>query len=57
MDVSHFHIHTLRATDESLMRELLAVFGKAFADAQTYCGQQPDAAYLARLLASSRPMS
>lgn len=52
MDVSHFHIHTLRATDESLMRELLAVFGKAFADAQTYCGQQPDAAYLARLLAS-----
>lgn len=51
MDVPPFRIHTLTAGDESLMRELLAVFGKAFADPQAYCGRQPDAAYFARLLA------
>jgi aminoglycoside 3-N-acetyltransferase I len=51
MDVPPFRIHTLGADDESLMRDLLAVFGKAFADPQTYCGQQPDSAYLTRLLA------
>jgi len=51
MHVSPVSIHTLRAGDEGLMRALLAVFGEAFADPQAYCGQQPDAAYLARLLA------
>lgn len=51
MEVTSFRIHTLKADDESLMRDLLAVFGKAFADPQTYCGQQPDSAYLSRLLA------
>lgn len=51
MDVPPFRIHKLRAADESLMRELLAVFGQAFADPQTYCGQQPDSSYLTRLLA------
>lgn len=51
MQVTSFGIRTLTADDESLMRELLAVFGKAFADPQTYCGRQPDSSYLTRLLA------
>ncbi len=51
MEVTPFRIHALRAGNESLMRGLLAVFGKAFADPQTYCGQQPDSSYLTRLLA------
>ena len=32
-------------------RALLAVFGEAFGEPETYVGRQPDAAYLAGLLA------
>lgn len=45
-----FRIRTLGADDEHLMRAMLAVFGEAFGEPQTYCAKQPDAAYLARLL-------
>jgi aminoglycoside 3-N-acetyltransferase I len=34
------------------MRSLLAMFGRAFGEAQTYCGNQPGAGYLRQLLAS-----
>jgi len=37
---------------EALMRSLLAMLGRAFGDAQTYCGIQPGPGYLRRLLAS-----
>src|SRR3954453_6712812 len=33
------------------MRETLAMFGRAFADAPTYCDRQPSDGYLKRLLA------
>lgn len=40
------------AHDVLALRELLAVFGRAFDDVPTYTARQPDDAYLARLLAS-----
>lgn len=43
--------HTLGPADSALMPALLAMFGEAFDDPETYCGQQPDAAYFRRLLA------
>lgn len=51
MEVTPFCVHKLRPDDQGLMRELLAVFGKAFAEPETYGDRPPDAAYLARLLA------
>lgn len=33
------------------MRELLALFGEAFDERETYCGKQPDESYLSGLLA------
>jgi aminoglycoside 3-N-acetyltransferase I len=41
----------LGAEDLPLARGLLAVFGEAFAEPETYGARQPDDAYLARLLA------
>ena len=35
------------------MRAMLAMFGKAFGDVETYSARQPDDAYLGQLLASS----
>ncbi len=40
----------LTARDVAQFRELLAVFGEAFEEPDTYTGAQPDDAYLARLL-------
>lgn len=47
-----FTIRTLAADDEDLMRALLATFGRAFNDVETYCGKQPDSLYLRQLLSS-----
>jgi aminoglycoside 3-N-acetyltransferase I len=45
-------IQQLTRDDEALMRSLLRVFGRAFGEAQAYCGNQPGAGYLRQLLAS-----
>ena len=47
-----FSIQQLTSDDEALMRSLLGMFGKAFGEAQAYCGNQPAAGYLRQLLAS-----
>lgn len=47
-----FTIHALTSADVDRMRALLKVFGEAFEDTPTYCGAQPSAAYLERLLGS-----
>jgi len=47
-----FGIIRLRDTDIPAFRELLGVFGKAFAEPETYVSAQPDDAYLSRLLGS-----
>ncbi len=47
-----FDIRTLRSGDAADLKALLTTFGKAFGDVETYCGDQPDLAYLDRLLAS-----
>ena len=52
MEVSQLRIRRLTASDTKLVRELLAVFGDAFDDADTYMRAQPNQAYLERLLAS-----
>ena len=44
-------IRRLGPTDIQLLRKLNALFGQAFADPQTYTGDQPDDAYLEGLLA------
>src|SRR5437868_1152382 len=43
-------VRQLAATDLDLMRDMLAVMGRAFGDLDTYTTAQPDDAYLARLL-------
>ena len=45
------NIRQLTSDDEALMRSLLGMFGKAFGEAQAYCGNQPGAGYLRQLLA------
>ncbi len=47
-----FTIRALDASDLGPMRALLGLFGEVFGEPATYCGAQPDDAYLARLLAS-----
>ena len=47
-----FSIRTLGPGDAQLMRAMLAMFGEAFADVQTYTAAQPDTGYLERLLGS-----
>jgi aminoglycoside 3-N-acetyltransferase I len=45
-------VRQLAPADVELMRDLLDMFGAAFEDVDTYSGQQPNAAYLERLLDS-----
>jgi aminoglycoside 3-N-acetyltransferase I len=45
-----FTLRRLGAGDLSVMRDLLAVFGEAFGEPETYGGHPPDDPYLARLL-------
>lgn len=45
-------VHRLTPRDTAMLRALLAVFGRAFDDVERYTAQQPDEAYLERLLAS-----
>jgi aminoglycoside 3-N-acetyltransferase I len=47
-----FSVQQLTGDDEPLMRSLLAMFGKAFNEEQTYGGNQPRAGYLQQLLGS-----
>lgn len=42
----------LTASDIEVCRQMLGVFGSAFEDVDTYCGAQPDDAYLANLLSN-----
>ena len=51
--MSHsFGIRILASGDTKAMRGMLAVFGEAFEDRETYTGQQPDDEYLESLLKS-----
>lgn len=50
MSSNQFSTHILGFSDVALMRDLLALFGKEFNEAETYCAAQPDAEYLQRLL-------
>jgi len=45
-------IQQLTREDEALMKSLLATFGEAFDETQTYGGKQPRAGYLQQLLGS-----
>ncbi len=45
-------IRQLTPDDVALMEALLATFGEAFDEVDTYSGNRPDAAYLQRLLGS-----
>lgn len=46
-----FRISVLKASDVDVLRQMLSVFGDAFDDTGTYCGQPPDDDYLRDLLA------
>ncbi len=45
-------IHQLTRDDQALMQALLATFGEAFDEVETYTGNQPSAGYLQQLLGS-----
>ena len=45
-------IHQLTRDDRALMQALLATFGEAFDEVETYTGNQPSAGYLQQLLGS-----
>ncbi len=45
-------IHQLTRDDQALMNALLATFGEAFDEVETYTGKQPKAGYLQKLLGS-----
>lgn len=47
-----FAVRALTPDDEPLLRDMLDVFGTAFAEPHNYSAQQPDAAYLRELLSS-----
>ena len=47
-----FNITRLDAESVPLMEQLLTVFGDAFGETDTYCGNRPDTGYLAQLLDS-----
>ena len=47
-----FNIQQLTCHDQALMKALLATFGEAFDQVETYCGNQPSARYLQELLGS-----
>lgn len=46
-----YTVETLGAADVPRLRQMLAVFGDAFDERETYLAKQPDDAYLQRLLA------
>ena len=46
-----YEVRTIGPSDIGLMRELNALFGRTFNDAETYCAASPDDSYLATLLA------
>lgn len=48
-----FRVHVLTREDLGSMRGMLAMFGEAFEDRESYLSAQPDDAYLAGLLSSS----
>jgi aminoglycoside 3-N-acetyltransferase I len=48
----NFKIHQITPDDIALMEALLANFGEAFDEVETYGGNRPGAAYLRRLLGS-----
>jgi aminoglycoside 3-N-acetyltransferase I len=48
-----FDVRVLGAEDTASFREMLSIFGTAFADVTTYTARQPDDGYLERLLSSS----
>ncbi|HEY8358700.1 MAG TPA: hypothetical protein VIL30_14675 [Ramlibacter sp.] len=50
---SSIAVHAFDATDLARMRQALELFGEAFDDRATCCGNQPDDGYLASLLASA----
>lgn len=52
MRVGSFSILHLTAGDTETFRDLLAMFGEVFEEKETYCGAQPDSAYLKDLLGS-----
>lgn len=45
-------IRVLQAADTAVLRSMLALFGEAFEERETYLARQPDDDYLGRLLAS-----
>lgn len=45
-------VRVLQRNDVALLRQMLAMFGKAFNDVSTYTAQQPDDGYLQGLLTS-----
>jgi aminoglycoside 3-N-acetyltransferase I len=45
-------IHQLTRDDHTLMTSLLAVFGEAFGELETYVGNRPNAGYLQQRLGS-----
>ncbi|WP_407352937.1 AAC(3)-I family aminoglycoside N-acetyltransferase [Luteimonas sp. R10] len=47
-----YEVCRLAPDDVGLMRSMLNMFGVAFDDVRTYSGNQPDAGYLAQLLAN-----
>lgn len=47
-----FEMRVLDANDTVTLRSLLAVFGRAFEEPETYVGRQPDDVYLRDLLSS-----
>ncbi len=49
---AHFSIHQLALDDVALMEALLATFGEAFDEVETYGKNRPGAGYLQRLLGS-----
>jgi len=50
---ARFHIDLLRSGGAGSLRAMLSMFGRAFADMETYAARQPGDDYLETLLASS----
>lgn len=52
MSLAPFTVRVLGPGDTGLMRAVLAMFGEAFQEVETYSGSQPSAVYLEHLLGS-----
>lgn len=50
--LDQIRIHQLTRHDHTLMKALMAMFGEAFDEVETYGGKQPSAGYLQQLLSS-----